>query len=430
MDGRLVEVRSPTSGLGIDRAILSFLTLLPRMEGRAQHNVDVLGWLADALEELDRQSLRRIRRCRQSAQGRIIWLDGRELVNFGSNDYLGLASDPRLVAAVKEGLEKEGWGSGASALVCGRSSAHAALEEALAKFEGCQAALVFPTGFAANAGTIAALVGPGDAVYCDRKNHASIIDGCKLSRADLRVFPHADVDTLDHLLAKPHRHRRRLVVTDTLFSMDGDLAPIPQLVDVCERHRAILMVDEAHATGVFGNRGRGVVEFYGVEERVPVRVGTLSKGLGSVGGFVVGSAALVEWLVQKARPYMFSTALPGAACYAAMAALKVVEQEPHRRALVLQKAEFLREALKREGWNIGLSASQIIPIVVRQPNVALSLARFLETRGFFVPAIRPPAVPDDEACLRVSVTFHHQHSDLERLVETLGEAKRKLGLGN
>ncbi|MBC7336859.1 MAG: aminotransferase class I/II-fold pyridoxal phosphate-dependent enzyme, partial [Clostridia bacterium] len=228
-----------------------------------------------------------------------------------------------------------------------------------------------------------------------------IIDGCKLSRADFRVFPHSDVDTLDRLLAKPHKHRRRLVVTDTLFSMDGDLAPIPQLVEVCERHHAILMVDEAHATGVFGDRGRGVVEFFGVEQRVPVRVGTLSKALGSVGGFVVGSRELIEWLVQKARPYMFSTALPGVACYAAVAALEIVKQEPYRRALVLQRAELLRETLKRNGWDVGRSSSQIIPIVVRQPEVALSLARFLETRGLFVPAIRPPAVPDEEACLRV-----------------------------
>jgi len=400
------------------------------MEGQPEHKLDVLGWLGEALEELDRRSLRRMRRCRQSPQGRTIWLDGRELVNFGSNDYLGLAGDPRLAEAVRHGLEKEGWGSGASALVCGRSSAHAALEEALAKFEGCEAALVFPTGFAANAGTIAALVGPGDAVYCDRKNHASIIDGCKLSRADFRVFPHSDVDTLDRLLAKPHKHRRRLVVTDTLFSMDGDLAPIPQLVEVCERHHAILMVDEAHATGVFGDRGRGVVEFFGVEQRVPVRVGTLSKALGSVGGFVVGSRELIEWLVQKARPYMFSTALPGVACCAAVAALEIVKQEPYRRALVLQRAELLRETLKRNGWDVGRSSSQIIPIVVRQPEVALSLARFLETRGLFVPAIRPPAVPDEEACLRVSVTFQHQDGDLHQLVEALGEARRTVGLGD
>ncbi|MGB9687969.1 8-amino-7-oxononanoate synthase [Thermogutta sp.] len=400
------------------------------MEGRPQWKVDVLGWLTESLEELDRQSLRRTRRCRTSSQGRTIWLDGRELLNFGSNDYLGLASDPRLITAVRNSLEKEGWGSGASALVCGRSSAHAALEEALAKFEGCEAALLFPTGFAANVGTIAALVGPGDAVYCDRKNHASIIDGCKLSRADLRVFPHADVDTLDQLLAKPHRHRRRLVVTDTLFSMDGDLAPIAQLVEVCERHGVILMVDEAHATGVFGKRGRGVVEFYGVEDRVPVRVGTLSKAMGSVGGFVVGSTHLVEWLVQKARPYMFSTALPGAACYAAMAALEIIEREPHRREVVLERAEFLREVLRREAWDVGRSTSQIIPVIVHQPETALLLSRFLESRGFFVPAIRPPAVPDNEACLRISVTFHHQTSDLQRLVETLGEARRRLGLGD
>lgn len=388
---------------------------------------DPLGWIAHELDLLERASLRRIRRVRSSPQGPEIILDGRRVVNFGSNDYLGLANDPRIVEAVRAGLEREGWGSGASSLVCGRSEAHAELEVVLAEFEGCEAALLFPTGFAANCGTIAALVGPGDAVYSDRKNHASLLDGCKLSRADFRVYPHGDVDTLDHLLGKSHRHRRRLVVTDSLFSMDGDLAPLQELVEVCERHGAMLMIDEAHATGVFGLRGRGVAELAQVEERIPIRVGTLSKALGSVGGFVVGRRSLIEWLVHKGRPYMFSTALPGVAARAALAALQIVREEPWRREILLRRAEWFRQQLRAEGWNVGRSASQIVPIITVAPEKALAFSDWLLHRGFFVPAIRPPAVPEGEACLRISLSFSHGEESLRSLLEALRQARQQLG---
>lgn len=388
---------------------------------------DPLEWIAAELEILERASLRRIRRVRSSPQGPEIILDGRRVVNFGSNDYLGLANDPRVIEGVRKSLEREGWGSGASSLVCGRSQAHAELEEALAEFEGCESALLFPTGFSANCGTIAALVGPGDAVYSDRKNHASLLDGCKLSRADFRVYPHADVDTLDRLLAKPHRYRRRLVVTDSLFSMDGDLAPLRELVEVCERHGAMLMIDEAHATGVFGSRGRGVAELEEVEERIPIRVGTLSKALGSVGGFVVGRRTLTEWLVHKGRPYMFSTALPGVAARAALAALEVVKGEPERRRILLRRAEWFRQQLRAEGWNVGRSVSQIVPIIVKAPEKALAISDWLLQRGFFVPAIRPPAVLEGESCLRISLSFHHGEETLMALVQALREARRELG---
>lgn len=380
---------------------------------------DPLAWIEDSLNELEHAGLRRQLRARESYQGRIVRFGQQELLNFGSNNYLGLAADSRIIQAASEAIHREGWGSGASPLICGRSISHAALESALAQFEGTEAALVFPTGFAANSGTIGALVGPGDVVYCDKKNHASLLDGCRLSRADFRVFPHGDVDTLDRLLAKPNKHRRRLVVTDGLFSMDGDLAPLDQLVEVCRRHSAMLLVDEAHATGVFGRSGRGAAEYFGVASEIQARVGTLSKALGSVGGFVAGERRLIEWFIHKARPYMFSTAPPAAACYAALTALEIVKTEPHRRETVLHLSATLRKALQDEGWNIGNSVSQIIPIVVNSADCAVLLSHALYERGLFVPAIRPPSVPEGEACLRVSLTYHHPPEDLDRLVTTL-----------
>lgn len=378
-----------------------------------------LEWLTESLEGLRRQDLLRDPRIRRERQGPVITLDGRRCVNFGSNDYLGLAGDPRLVGAVREALAGEGFGAGASPLICGRTSLHDALEAALARFEGTEAAIVFSSGYAANCGTIAALVGPGDAVYTDAKNHASIWDGCRLSRADVRVYRHGDADHLAALLAKPHRHRRRLIVTDTVFSMDGDLAPLPELAEVADRYGAMLMADEAHATGVFGELGRGLCEASGVENRVPIRVGTLSKALGGTGGFTAGCRLLTSWLFQRARSYVFSTAFPAALSAAALAALAIVQAEPNGRRMLLQRAEAVREALRGRGWNVGRSQSQIIPIIVGDARTAVELSAALWDAGVFVPAIRPPTVPEGEACLRLSLTAAHNESHVAQLFESL-----------
>jgi 8-amino-7-oxononanoate synthase len=381
-----------------------------------------LSWIADALTELDGRRLRRRVATRGSAQSARLTIDGRELINFGSNDYLGLAADPRLGNAVAAALSGEGWGSGASPLVTGHADLHRRLEERLAEFEGVEAALVFSSGFAANLGAIGALVGPGDAVYCDRKNHASLWDGCRLSRADVRVYPHGDWARLDSLLVESGKYRRRLIVTDSLFSMDGDLAPLRELAESAGRHEAMLLVDEAHATGVFGRLGRGLAEHLGVEDRIDVRVGTLSKALGGIGGFVAGSRALVEWLINRARPYVFSTAAPAAAAAAALAALDIVGDEPERRAGLLARAESLRAALQRQGWNTGASAGQIIPLIVGDPERALALSQALRARGFFLPAIRPPTVPDGESLLRLSLTAGHTEEMIGALLSVLAKA--------
>lgn len=378
-----------------------------------------LSWIADELTSLENNRLRRHLLTRESPQSVEMRLDGQSLINFGSNDYLSLAADPRLAEAVAESVKHHGWGSGASPLVTGHSSVHQQLAQRLAEFEGVEAAMVFSSGFAANAGTIAALVGPGDVVYADRKNHASLFDGCRLSRADVRVYPHADCRRLAELLNDKKCYRRRLIATDGLFSMDGDFAPLVELADLAERHDAMLLVDEAHATGVFGEHGRGIAEHLGVEDRVHVRIGTLSKALGSIGGFVAGSRLLIDWLVNRARPYVFSTASPAATAAAVLAALDIVRDEPQRRRRLLERSQALREELVRRGWNVGLSTSQIIPVVLGDPERVLKLSAELRDRGLFVPAIRPPTVPGGEACLRISLTSGHTDEMITALLAGL-----------
>ncbi|MBU4270754.1 MAG: 8-amino-7-oxononanoate synthase [Planctomycetes bacterium] len=380
-----------------------------------------LSWIDDELASLERQHLRRRPLTHEGPQSVRLSIDGRELINFGSNDYLALASDPRLSRAASEAAARVGWGSGASPLVTGRAALHRRLEEQLAEFEGTEAALLFSSGFAANLGAIAALAGAGDAVYCDRKNHASLWDGCRLSRADVRVYPHNDCRRLAELLEASGRCRRRLIVTDGLFSMDGDLAPLAELAELAERHRAMLLVDEAHATGVFGRNGRGAAEHFGVEDRVHVCVGTLSKALGCSGGFVAGRTALIEWLVNRARSYVFSTAAPAAGSAAALAALDVVRDEPQRRESLLARAQALRDELRGQGWNTGASASQIVPVIVGDPRRATALSAKLLERGLFVPAIRPPTVPEGEALLRVSLTAGHTEEMIASLFNALAQ---------
>ena len=366
--------------------------------------------------------LRRRLCTRKGGQAATIVLDGRELVNFGSNDYLGLAADPLLAAAANAAIQSEGFGSGASPLITGRCETHQRLEHRLAEFEGAEAALLFPSGFAANLAAVTALAGPGDVVFSDAKNHASLWDGCRLSRADVRAYPHADWRQLDSSLARASGYRRRLIVTDSLFSMDGDLAPLVELAEVAQRHEAMLLIDEAHATGVFGAGGRGVAEHLGVEQSVTARVGTLSKALGCAGGFVSGSRLLIEWLINRARSYIYSTAAPPAISAAGLAALEIVIAQPHRRRELLQRAAAFRECVSARGWLPGRSASQIIPIVVGSPQRAVKLSRRLGEHGLFVPAIRPPTVPEGEACLRVSFTWQHTESQIAALAEELGTA--------
>jgi 8-amino-7-oxononanoate synthase len=391
---------------------------------------DPLSWIAGELAALGEQGLRRQLVERTGPQGAVVHDSGRPLLNFASNDYLGLAADPRLIAAAEQACQAEGWGAGASPLISGHTAAHARLEQRLADWLGTEAALVFSSGFAANVGAIAALVGRGDAVFGDAKNHASLIDGCRLSRATVFVYPHGDCAVLTEQLQAARGFRRRLIVTDSLFSMDGDFASSVELAELAERFDAMLLVDEAHATGVFGERGTGLAELLGVADRVHVRVGTLSKALGSAGGFVAGSRLLVDWLTNRARSYVFSTAHPPAVCAAALAALDIVRDEPRRRTELLARAGELRERLAADGWNIGAAsvsaASQIIPLVIGDPPRTMQLSAALREQGFWVPGIRPPSVPAGESLLRISLSYAHTSEQLAALADALVRLRRSL----
>jgi 8-amino-7-oxononanoate synthase len=379
---------------------------------------EALGWVADDLAELAAADLLRPHRVRSGRQGATVELDGRQLVNFGGNDYLGYAGDVRLTKAASKAACAEGFGAGASPLVSGHSQAHEQLERAIAGLLGVEAALVFPSGFAANSSTIAALVGPGDAIYSDERNHASLIDGCRLARASIHVYPHRDLQALEQLLNSTSS-RRRLIVTDTLFSMDGTIAPLADLCDLAQRYGAILMVDEAHATGVFGERGSGLVEEAGCGDGVHVRVGTLSKALGAAGGFVAGHAHLIEWLRHKARAWIFSTAHPPAVAGAAVRAIELVGREPERRGELRDRAAAFRERLTAAGIDIGDAEAQIVPLVAGEPAAAVALAARLGEAGYFVPAIRPPSVPPGKSLVRASLSWLHSEADLAGLVDAL-----------
>lgn len=385
-------------------------------------------WITDELQALDAAGLRRRTRvCEPRPNGRCR-VDGADLVNFASNDYLGLAGHPRVIAAAIDATARYGAGARASSLVSGRTPLHAELEQAIADFEGTEAAVLFPTGFAANVGAIGSLVEVGDVVFSDRLNHASLIDGCRLSKVKLRVYSHDDLGQLEDELAKTQDARRRLIVTDSLFSMDGDAAPLAELVRIAERIGSMLLVDEAHATGVYGLHGRGWCEEVGVSESSCVRVGTLSKTIGSQGGFVAGSQQLCDWMRNKARTQMFSTSLTPGACGAALESLRLIVAEPDRREHVRSLSRLLRAELVATGWSaIGEPDCPIVPLIVGEPNTAVQLSALLQERGFLVPAIRPPTVPRGTSRLRMSLTADHTPEDIRFFIDVLGQARSACG---
>jgi 8-amino-7-oxononanoate synthase len=373
--------------------------------------------LALELAGLAAQGLDRRRRVVEPLAGARARVDGREIVVFCSNDYLGLANHAALTGA----LGAAAAGSGASHLVTGHQPVHERLEEALAAFTGRERAVLFSTGYHANLGVIAALTGRGDAVFEDRLNHASLLDGALLSGARLLRHAHADVAALEErLVASPAR--RRLIVTDGVFSMDGDVAPLGALAAAAARHDAWLMVDDAHGLGVLGPTGRGSLEVAGLDARaVPILVGTLGKAFGSFGAFVAGSHALAEFLVQRARSYIYTTALPPAVAAATLAALEIVEREPWRRERVLALTARFRAGCARLGLRIGASPSPIQPLILGTPAAAVSASAALLERGFLVSAIRPPTVPQGTSRLRVTLSAAHDEAQVDALVAALGE---------
>jgi 8-amino-7-oxononanoate synthase len=384
-----------------------------------------LDWIDAELAALAAKGQRRSLEPLASGQGPVVVVGGRPLVNLCSNDYLGLASHPRLRDAAARAAEREGAGAGAARLIAGDLPVHGALERRLAAFKATEAALLFNSGYHANAGVPPALVGRGDAVFSDVLNHASILDGCLLSRAELVRYRHLDVGELDDLLARS-RARRKLVVTDAVFGMDGDAAPLRELADLCDRHGAMLYVDEAHSAGVLGESGAGLAEALGVAARVDVHMGTLGKALGAFGAYVAGSRRLVDLLVSRARTFVFTTALPPAACGAALAALDVLHDEPVRRERLHALALRMRAGLARLGFDLSRVVAPIFPVVLGSEERALAASRALRARGFFVRAIRPPTVPRDTSRLRVALTAGHDEAQVDAFLGALEEVLREL----
>ena len=355
-------------------------------------------------------------------QGRQMNAGGESKLIFCSNDYLGLAASRRLIAALKRGAEQSGVGAGASRLVCGNLDSHRCLEIALAEFKGAEDAIVFPSGYMANLGLVSVLASRGDLVILDKLSHASLIDGARLSGASLRAFPHKNYKRLAEILETQRScHKKAFILTDSIFSMDGDLADLPRMLDIAERYDAEVIVDEAHATGVWGKKGRGVAEYFGVEDRLIYSMGTLSKALGSQGGFVCGSKEAIELLRNRARSYIYTTGLMPALAEVALEALKIVsEGEKVRQRLLLDAAEF-RAELVAAGLNILSSESQIIPILTGDNRRTMKAAAALWERGFMVAGIRYPTVPKAAGRLRVSLTSEHTKKDREDLLKALQE---------
>lgn len=375
--------------------------------------------LTDYLAQQRAMSLYRERGVVDGPQGVEITWGGRPVIAFCSNDYLGLANHPEVVAALQEGARRYGAGSGAAHLISGHSEVHHRLEQELADFTGRPRALLFSTGYMANMGVLSALTGRGDTVFEDRLNHASLVDGARLSQARLRRYPHRDMDTLDAWLTRP-RGGDTLIASDGVFSMDGDLAPVDTLAEMARRQRAWLLIDDAHGLGVIGAGGRGSTEHWGCPDHDDVIVmGTLGKAFGTFGAFVAGGDDLIEYLIQRARTYIYTTALPPAVAHATRTSLRLVREEGWRRSHLNQLIARLRHGLARFGLTLTAARTPIQPVLVGDPDRTVNLSRALLERGLLIPAIRPPTVPKGGARLRITLSAAHQASHVDRLIEEL-----------
>jgi glycine C-acetyltransferase/8-amino-7-oxononanoate synthase len=384
--------------------------------------------IGERLAELERLGLDRRLRMVSGPQGPRVLLDGKPVLLLCSNNYLGLADHPRVREAAAQAAMRWGVGAGASRLVSGTMTIHRRLEERLAEFEGSEACVLFGSGYLANLGTIGALAGPGDTIFSDQLNHASIVDGCRASRAEIVVYRHLDGDHLERCLRRHGGEGRRLIVTDSVFSMDGDVAPLAEIVDLARAYDARVMVDEAHATGALGEGGRGAVAQAGLRGEVDALVGTLGKAFGSYGAYVCASEELVRYLVNTARPLIFSTAPSPPSVAGALAALDLLEQRPHKVARLHGAARTLRSALAGEGFAVQESDMHIVPLVVGESEDATRLCQAALERGVFAQAIRPPTVPAGTSRLRLAVMASHTAGELRAAAEALAEAAREVGL--
>lgn len=379
---------------------------------------DPLEWIKEELKQIHDKQLFRLLTELETGQSPEVIINGKRFVLLGSNSYLGLSVDPKVVESARLALEKYGAGSGGSRLVSGSSDLHRMLEDRIAQFKNTESAILFSSGYLANIGTISALVGSDDIIYSDELNHASIIDGARLSRSTVTIYKHLDLNHLqDFLEADKDRKCRRLIVTDTVFSMDGDLVPLPELVELSERYGCMLMIDEAHATGVLGKRGSGATEHFGVEDRVPVVMGTLSKAVGSLGGYIAGSKELIDFIRNRVRSYIFDTSLPPASIAASITAIDIIENEPERREHLWNMVNKFKAGIKNTGLHVLPSHSAIIPVLIGDAEPALNFAKMLREYGVFTPAVRPPSVPHGMCRIRVTIMAKHTENHIDTALE-------------
>jgi glycine C-acetyltransferase len=388
-----------------------------------------LSYLHDQLEQWRKEGTYQRLRVLETESAAESRFDGKDVINLASNNYLGLTTHPKLREAAIEAVKKYGVGSGAVRTISGTMSLHMQLEERIAAFKNVEACVVFQSGFAANAGTVSAILGPEDHIVSDELNHASIIDGCRLSKARIHVFPHKDAAAAEKILAElASDPGRKLLISDGVFSMDGDIGPLPALAEAAARHGAIMMVDDAHSSGVLGRNGRGTIDHFGLHGRVDVQVGTLSKAIGVLGGYVCGSRDLIEYLYHRARPFLFSTSHPPAVAAACLAAFDVLEQEPERIERLWENTRYFKRGLTAAGFNTGISETPITPVIVGDAALAHQLSRELFEGGVLATGIGFPTVAKGKARVRTIVTATHTRGELDRALEVFGRAGKKLGL--
>jgi glycine C-acetyltransferase len=389
---------------------------------------DPLKFLSDELEALKQQGLYRHLRILESEQSAHATFDHKSVVNLSSNNYLGLTTHPKLREAALDAVRQFGAGSGSVRTIAGTMEIHMELERRLAQFKNVEAVVVFQSGFTANAGTVSAILTKEDVVVSDELNHASIIDGCRLSRAAIKVFPHKDVDAARRIMKDLPAGQRKLLITDGVFSMDGDLGALPALCDVAEEFGAIMMVDDAHASGVFGRQGRGTIDHFQCHARVDIQVGTLSKAIGVLGGYVAGTKSFIEFLYHRARPFLFSTSHPPAVAAACIAALDVLESEPQWMTKLWDNTRFFKAGLQSLGFNTGRSESPITPVIVGEAAKAMKMSDKLFQEGVFAQGIGFPTVARDQARLRTIVTATHTQDDLAFALDAFGRVGKELGV--
>jgi glycine C-acetyltransferase len=388
-----------------------------------------LSYLHDQLEQWRAEGTYQRLRVLESASAAESRFDGKQVINLASNNYLGLTTHPKLREAAIEAVRKYGVGSGAVRTISGTMRLHLELEERIARFKNVEACVVFQSGFAANAGTVAAILGPEDHIVSDELNHASIIDGCRLSRAKVHVFPHKDAAAAEKILADlDSSPGRKLLISDGVFSMDGDIGALPGLAEAAEKHGAIMMVDDAHASGVLGRNGRGTIDYFGLHGRVQVQVGTLSKAIGVLGGYVCGSRDLIEFLYHRARPFLFSTSHPPAVAAACLAAFDVLEQEPERIQDLWDNTNYFKHGLTSSGFHTGNSETPITPVMVGQAKLAHEFSRALFEEGVLATGIGFPTVPKGKARVRTIVTATHTKVELDRALEVFRNVGKRLGI--